>query len=75
LKANNVEASVRPPTIFTTGAFLVPVKIIRDGVETWRWLVTEFVDDSYYDGEYCDPVEFATEKEKLFSYDSQEESK
>ena len=54
------------PTIFTTGAFLQPKKIkSENGTEYWTWVVTEFIDDSYYDAEVFNPVEYADTLEKL----------
>ena len=48
------------PTIFTTGAHLVPIKIQKgDGKEYWIWSVSEFVDDSFRDGEVFNPKETA----------------
>ena len=73
MKANDIEIGVGYPIIFTTGAFLTPVKIMRDGIETWRWIVAEFVDDSYHDGQYCNPVELALDQDKLFNYDKEQE--
>jgi len=48
------------PTIFTTGAHLVPIKIQKDdGKESWIWSVSEFVDDSFRYGEVFNPKETA----------------
>ena len=47
------------PIIFTTGAFLKPLKTITtEGNEIWVWCVTEFVDDSYLNGNCFNPEEF-----------------
>jgi hypothetical protein len=35
-------------TYFTTGAFMRPMQL-ADG--TWIWIITEFTDDTYKDGE------------------------
>lgn len=54
------------PKIFTTGAFLQPVKVVdSDGKEIWVWYVTEFIDDSFKDGEIYNPVEISNKKEIL----------
>ena len=54
------------PIIFTTGAFLSPKKFILSNGETWwGWLVEEFVNNSYYDGEIFNPTEFASTKTQL----------
>ena len=47
-------------TIFTTGAFLEPIKITdKQGNITWRWVVSEFTNDSFKDGEVYNPQETA----------------
>ncbi len=51
--------------IFTTGAFLRPQKVVMDGEEVWMWVVAEFIDDSYQDGEYREPVELADSEASL----------
>ena len=53
--------------IYTTGAFLKPVKITDDsGNAVWLWAVSQFEDDSYCNGKTCDPVERADTIEELF---------
>lgn len=54
------------PTIFTTGAFLKPVKVAdSEGKEIWVWYVSGFIDDSFLDGEIYNPKETANAKEEL----------
>jgi hypothetical protein len=49
--------------IFTTGAFLKPMKIIDyNGNEKWIWYVTEFIDDSFLNGEIYNPKETSFNK-------------
>ena len=48
-------------TIYTTGAFCQPVKI--NGV--FRWVVTEFNDDTFRDGKYVDIKESADSEDGL----------
>jgi hypothetical protein len=43
------------PRLFTTGAYLVPMRITNDGKERFVWIVDEFKDDTYLDGELCTP--------------------
>ena len=58
--------------IFTTGAFLRPVKVKDDnGNDVWLWAVSQFEDDTYLDGETCDPVERADLIEELLSKDDE----
>lgn len=62
------------PKIFTTGAFLVPMKIRKKGKERFVWIVEEFNDDSYYEGENCSPVVYADSLDSLINKDDKEES-
>ena len=54
------------PQIFTTGAFLQPARITDDnGNEKWIWYVSEFIDDSFYEGEVYNHIEMANSKDEL----------
>ncbi|OFX27201.1 MAG: hypothetical protein A2033_07445 [Bacteroidetes bacterium GWA2_31_9] len=56
------------PVIYTTGAFLKPLKVIdSQDNEKWVWFVSEFTDDSYFNGDGFNPHEFANSKEVLIS--------
>lgn len=56
------------PTIFTTGAFLNPMKVTdSEGREIWIWYVSEFIDDSFLNGEVLNPKETANTKEVLIT--------
>lgn len=56
------------PAIYTTGALLKPMKVINsNGKEIWLWYVSEFVDDSFNDGEVFNPKEFSFSKSKLLT--------
>ena len=60
--------------IYTTGAFLTPLKVTDDeGNPQWLWAVTSFDDSTYLDGECCHPVESAETVEKLFWTDDDDE--
>lgn len=53
-------------TIFTTGALLNPMKVTdSNGKEIWVWHVSEFIDDSFLDGEIYNPQETAISRDKL----------
>jgi hypothetical protein len=55
-------------TIYTTGAFLRPIKTKNcNGEDVWGWVVSEFTDDSYQDGEICNPNELAKSQETLLN--------
>ncbi len=46
--------------VFTTGAFIKPIKIVDgEGKEKWIWYVSEFVDDTFKGGEVYNPLESA----------------
>ena len=54
--------------IFTTGAFLQPMKVeSEDGKEYWIWAVSEFIEDSFKDGESYKPKETAESLEILLN--------
>lgn len=38
------------PKIYATGVYLVPMKVNLNGIEKWVWVVEEFDNDSYYNG-------------------------
>ncbi len=50
------------PIVFTTGAYLQPVKLLSGN---WVWVVTEFDNDSFKDGEVFNPVEYAETLDNL----------
>lgn len=51
--------------IFATGVFLQPVKCTINEIEQWRWVAVGFEDDSFYDGDIINPVEYANDIDKL----------
>lgn len=54
------------PQIFTTGAFLKPMKVTdSEGKEIWVWYVSEFIDNSFKDGEEYNPKENAVSFDEL----------
>ena len=54
------------PVLFTTGAYIQPLKVTDDaGNEKWFWVVSEFADDTFMDGEVLNPVESGTTKQEL----------
>jgi hypothetical protein len=54
------------PIIFITGAFLKPLKITdSEGKEIWVWYVSDFIDDSFKEGEVYNPKETSRSLEKL----------
>lgn len=54
------------PLIHTTGAFLKPMKVTdSENKEHWVWIVSEFTDDSFLNGEVYNPKEFSKSKKEL----------
>lgn len=51
--------------IFATGVFLQPVKCSINGIEQWRWVAVNFEDDSFFDGEIINPIEYADDINEL----------
>ena len=45
--------------IFATGVFLQPVKCTINSIDQWRWVAVGFEDDSFFDGEIINPIEYA----------------
>ena len=54
--------------IFATGVFLTPVKLQIDGQEVWLWVASSFEEDSFYNGELCNPANSSTDREKLLTF-------
>jgi len=63
----NVEFTEREPEIFTTGAKLVPMKVYVNGMLKFVWVVREFIDDSFFDGDLCNPVTLVDSIKNLVS--------
>lgn len=62
-----VKPTIEDIMIYTTGAFLQPLKIIDEtGRESWVWVVSEFDGDSFKDGDVYNPKKYAKTKEELF---------
>jgi len=62
------------PTIYTTGAFLFPVRIKdEDGADVWMWAVSQFKDETFLDGVTCEPVEKADRCEDLLQTEDEDD--
>ena len=56
------------PRIYTTGAFLVPMEINKNGKKRYVWVVDEFNDDTYDgNGEFRSVSVYSDKKKNLFS--------
>jgi hypothetical protein len=67
--AEFVNAQEQQPTLFTNGAFISPRKIKIDDQVHWFWVVESFEEDTFYQGEVCNPCESARTKQELFDCD------
>ena len=52
--------------IFTTGAFLIPIKVIRDGQEALMRIAAGFINDSFKDKKVFNPPELSETQEGLW---------
>jgi len=59
--------------IFATGVFLNPIRIVINGKRMWAWIAEGFEDDSYYNGEVCDPKSVSDTYEGLLKLQETEE--
>lgn len=57
-RLDSVFISEHKPRIYATGVYLVPMKVIDGEKERYVWVVDEFNDDSYLNGELCSPIEY-----------------
>ncbi len=62
---DELEFAEREPRIYTTGAFLVPMKIKIGTKERFVWVVDAFNDETYLHGELCDPAIYANNSKNL----------
>ncbi len=63
---NGKPYSFDDPVLYSTGAYIQPLKVVdRKGKEYWFWVVSEFVDDTFLDGDVFNPRENALSKEEL----------
>ena len=54
------------PILFTTGAYIQPLKVVDEtGNEKWFWVISEFSDDTFLDGEIFNPSENGLTKQEL----------
>jgi hypothetical protein len=51
--------------LFTTGAFIKPIKVVINNQEQWRWIVTSFEDQTFSDGNEIDVYTYANNPEDL----------
>ena len=64
---------MKTPEIFTTGAFLRPVRVNHGDGDVWVWAVIGFEEDSFMDGDIYNPPEYAASLEELTTLDEKKE--
>lgn len=52
----DIEITDSKPSIYTSGAYLVPMKVNIKEKEYYVWVVSQFNDDTYIDGNICSPL-------------------
>ncbi len=63
------------PVLYITGAFIQPVKYIKEnGDEVWLWVVNEFDGDTFHNGDVQNPREYGDTKAELLSTESEADS-
>lgn len=63
---NKIEFDI--PVLYTTGAYIRPFKVVDiNGNEKWIWTVSEFVDDTFWNGEVFNPGESGDSMRSLLS--------
>lgn len=67
-KLDNFFFAEEKPIAYTTGARLVPMKIMKGKEERYVWVVCEFDDDTYLDGKSCSPELYASSIQNLFAH-------
>jgi hypothetical protein len=55
------------PRIYTSGAYLIPMRIMKGKDERYVWVVSEFDDDSFHEGELCSPRVYADHPRNLMA--------
>jgi hypothetical protein len=57
------------PRIYSTGVYLVPLKVSVNGNSRWVWVAEEFDNDTYLDGDLIDPNIMANKLDKVIKKD------
>jgi hypothetical protein len=64
-RLGNLKFTEMKPKIYTTGAFLVPMKIKVGDNERFVWVVEEFREDTYLDGNLRSPILYSDNPQTL----------
>ncbi len=65
MKSKKPKIRIPAEEMFTGGAFVRPECVEKDGRKMWCWVVSEFMDDSYWNGMYIEPRELAKTRDGL----------
>lgn len=55
--------------IFATGVFLQAIEVEINGKKQWRWIVVDFENETYFNGERIDVYTYANSFENLIEND------
>lgn len=64
MEKNEIELTEND-SLFTTGAFIEPVKVIINNQEQWRWIVSSFEDQTFINGNEIDVYSYANSLENI----------
>ncbi len=64
-RLDNLFFTESKPRIYTTGAYLVPMKIVEGDKHRFVWVVDQFADDTYKKDGICSPKAYSFEKEEM----------
>lgn len=62
---NNKTNLVEEDVLFTIGAFIKPMKVVINGNEQWRWIVTSIEDQTFLDGNEIQVSDYSDKLENL----------
>jgi hypothetical protein len=62
---NNKTTLVEKDILFTIGAFIKPMKVVINGIEQWRWIVTSLEDQTFLNGNEIEVYDYADKLEDL----------
>lgn len=55
------------PRIYSTGVYLIPIKVELNGKEKFIWVADEFNNDSYIDGKNISPNIISNKIDEMFT--------
>lgn len=53
------------PVIYTSGAYFVPMKVSINNQDKYVWVVSQFNDDTYLEGNICSPIVLTNNSSEL----------